>query len=366
VLFRSTPLDCANFGGSIFRGRVEFGIAKFNGVARFNEVVFNQVVDFSNSVFGGLTDFNSATFNAIAFMHCVFKSKADFRYTNLNGLTQFERASFDAELDFTNTTFASRIIFRDASFRDYVKFSGNEKKRVTTDKSSWDLQFARIEKPDHFSFHTLSLRPHWFVNVNTRKFDFTNVNWDWRNPRTVIREELERLKNKRVASAHRMLAIACGNLAVNAEDNNRYEEASRFRYMAMDARRRENWHGIGFWRLSWWYWVASGYGERALKALVVLLIIWSVSAVLYTQIGFARWEPKVPSESGVAAVKGDDVGSPLNFGGALIYSAAVMTFQKPEPRPATVAAQAVVLLETILGPVQAALLALAIRRKFMR
>jgi uncharacterized protein (DUF433 family) len=42
-----------------------------------------------------------------------------------------------------------------------------------------------------------------------------------------------------------------------------------------------------------------------------------------------------------------------------------MTFQKPEPRPATPAAQTVVLLETILGPVQAALLALAIRRKFM-
>jgi hypothetical protein len=43
-----------------------------------------------------------------------------------------------------------------------------------------------------------------------------------------------------------------------------------------------------------------------------------------------------------------------------------MTLQKPEPRPATGAAQAVVMLETILGPVQAALLALAIRRKFMR
>jgi hypothetical protein len=44
----------------------------------------------------------------------------------------------------------------------------------------------------------------------------------------------------------------------------------------------------------------------------------------------------------------------------------VMAFQKPEPRPATTIAHWVVLLETILGPVQAALLLLAIRRKFMR
>lgn len=57
---------------------------------------------------------------------------------------------------------------------------------------------------------------------------------------------------------------------------------------------------------------------------------------------------------------------PLKLNRALMYSLGVMTLQKPEPRPATTAAQAIVLAETILGPVQAALLALAIRRKFMR
>jgi len=65
-------------------------------------------------------------------------------------------------------------------------------------------------------------------------------------------------------------------------------------------------------------------------------------------------------------IKQDETGAPLKFSRALIYSAGVMTLQKPEPRPATTAAQTVVLLETILGPVQVALLALAIRRKFMR
>ena len=60
------------------------------------------------------------------------------------------------------------------------------------------------------------------------------------------------------------------------------------------------------------------------------------------------------------------MGAPLKFSRALAYSAGVMTLQKPEPRPATIAGQTLVLLETVLGPVQAALLALAIRRKFMR
>jgi hypothetical protein len=50
----------------------------------------------------------------------------------------------------------------------------------------------------------------------------------------------------------------------------------------------------------------------------------------------------------------------------LTYSLAVMSLQRPEPKPMTAAAHALVTIESILGPVQAALLALAIRRKFMR
>jgi hypothetical protein len=163
-----------------------------------------------------------------------------------------------------------------------------------------------------------------------------------------------------------MLFIACRRLADNAEDNHRYEEASRFRYMAMDAGRLEHFQGFAFWRLSWWYWVASGYGERVLKAFVMLLGILLLSALLYNQVGFVRWDSRLTSESEVPSAKRDELGAPLKLSRALTYSAAVMTFQKPEPRPATTAAQTVVLLETILGPVQAALLALAIRRKFMR
>jgi len=62
----------------------------------------------------------------------------------------------------------------------------------------------------------------------------------------------------------------------------------------------------------------------------------------------------------------DRVGQPLEFSRALTYSLAVMSLQRPEPRPLTNWAHTPVTFETILGPVQAALLALAIRRKFMR
>lgn len=57
---------------------------------------------------------------------------------------------------------------------------------------------------------------------------------------------------------------------------------------------------------------------------------------------------------------------PLDLGDACIYSLGVMTLQKQEARPAYKTTRLLVLIETVLGPVQTALLALAIRRKFIR
>ena len=134
----------------------------------------------------------------------------------------------------------------------------------------------------------------------------------------------------------------------------------------MDARRWERRRGFAFWTLWWWYWLASGYGERVWRAFVMLIGIWLLAAALYTGVGFTRWEPKVATEKEATEAQRDDVGQPIRLPRARNYRRGVMTLQKPEPRPATNAAQSLVMLETILGPVQAALLALAIRRKFMR
>ena len=371
----------ADFGFAIFSALADFTHATFGAVADFIYAAFNAadftIVNFSapvwfvgvtfgadssfnNATFSADSSFNTATFSATSsFMSAKFNGKADFSAAKFSATAYFSFATFSAATDFSCATF-SATSFRSAAFADHVRFAGNEKSPVFTDTSSLDLQFLRIEKPDHVSFHTISLRPHWFVNVDARKFDFTNVDWDWRS----IHEEVESLGS--VSPAHRMLSIACWHLAENAEGNRRYEEASRFRYMAMDARRLEEGQGLAVWKLSWWYWLASGYGERMLRALVMLLGILFLFAMLYHQVGFARWEPRVASESDAVAAQRDGVGAPLEFRRALAYSAGVLMLQKPEPRPATAVAQGLVILETILGPVQAALLALAIRRKFMR
>jgi len=351
--FTSTSFrDGAYFNHANFSDVVEFGSARFRVVGYFGYTSF-QAANFSNATFSAeLVDFSGATFSGAA----------DFSGAKFDGVAEFGYASFSAEAYFIDASFGAAVNFSFATFKHQVKFAGKEANAVFAEPSYLDLRFARIEQPEIISFHTITLRPSWFVNVDARKFEFSNVDWYWRS----INKEIASLQNSDVSSPYRMLAIACRHLALNAEENHRYEEASKFRYTAMDARRLEQWRGFDFRRLSWWYWLASGYGERILRAALVLLGILLFSAALYTHVGFAQWEPKLESESDLAAAKRDEIGAPLKIPRALTYSVAVMIFQRPEPRPATTAAQTIVLLETILGPVQAALVALGIRRKFMR
>jgi hypothetical protein len=354
----------ANFQFAIFSAKASFEHARFTASADFRDATFMSEGHFFSTSFGRYAYFTRTKFNGgVSFTGATFETRAFFNYATFGRRTHFTSALFKERAYFMQTTFCGKVYFHYTSFASYVIFSGG-KKSVFGNQTSIDFQFSRFERPEAVSFHTVALRPHWFANLDTRKLTFINV--DWPRGRSSVARELEELQRNGILSPRRLLAIIYAQLAVNAEDNQRYEEASNFRYMAMEVRRIQSFYGLAFWKLSWWYWVASGYGERVLQAFLVLLGIWFVAGLLYTRVGFAQWEPRVATEAEVSVTKRDDVGAPLKFSRALTYSAAVLTFQRPEPKPATTAAQTVVLLETILGPVQAALLALAIRRKFMR
>jgi uncharacterized protein YjbI with pentapeptide repeats len=341
----------ATFGAGTYFGRArfsvsaEFGEAMFSGRTNFSHAVFSGAVNFSLATFGGRAVFEGAAFNGGAyFRQTIFSGGSAFGGAGFREEATFPEATFTAEAYFGGVTFGGGANFYRAAFGDYARFSAEQiAVGPSSDRSSMDFRYATIDKPERFSFHTIRLRPHWFVNVDARKFEFTNSDWNWSNLR--IQAEVDALARRGVSAPYRLLSVACRHLADNAGDSHRYEEASRFRYWSMNARRKEKWRGFALWRLEWWYWAASGYGERSLQALLVLLGIWMAFALLYTRVGFVeRW----------------------GLADTLFYSLDVMLLQRPEPRAVTVVAKSLVKLETVLGPVQAALFALAVRRKFMR
>ena len=395
--FANSKFSLALFDKTSFNAQSVFSGAIFTNEANFPRTTFTKESEFQNAQFRAEANFSSATFETADFRKTVFQKKADFNhvtfgtdagfsYTTFGAEAVFRSANFKTQAYFSQVTFSAKVDFSYASFEDFIKFSGDKSKQVLDGQLALDFQHARIANPDHVSFTSLTLRPNWFVNLDIRRLCFTDVNWYYS-----INQEIQELKRKNISSPHLLLAVVCRQLAVNAEENHRYEEASKFRYWSMELLREVRWRDFVFWDdfrkklsrryqlipkngfvtkfrrdwLYWLYWAASGYGERIFRAFSVLIGIWLLFAWLYTQVGFTKENTKLMSES-AAITEIDEVGKPMRFTRALIYSLGVMTLQKPEPRPLTTAAQTLVTLETVLGPLQVALLALAIRRKFMR
>jgi uncharacterized protein YjbI with pentapeptide repeats len=370
----------------------------------FQGVWFPGVVDFSGRTFSATADFSRAQFSATAdFFGAQFSAAANFFGAQFSERTSFSNVVFNATVYFQATKFIEKdasheesaissnkasgtgdavetkakpieVSFYGATFKDGVSFERNK----FADRAFVSFAAATVEKPERAVFHTTPLRPHWFINVDSRKFTFINVDWGNLNRRDAIRREIAPLESSGNEHPSRLLEITFRQLAVNAEENNRYEEAADFRYMAMEAKRLQRGRRVDLFRLGWWYWLLSGYGERVTRAFGALLVIWLLFAVSYSTGNATWWQPKqsskVAAESGARAQQPSGgaekpqaaASAPLTIPEAVIYSAGVMSLQKPEPLPANKRAKALVLFETILGPLQAALLALAIRRKFMR
>lgn len=351
----------AYFGSANFKADVHFFGAAFSAVANFDSSTFNAIANFHGATFSSTASFYNSTFSAEAnFLDAIFSAGSNFDRATFNGDANFYRVTFSLGADFRRIIFSASANFSEATFKECVRFAGSAENREVGEQPRFDLQFAHIEKPDQVSFQSLDLCPHWFVNVDPRTFEFSDVVWLDR-----LEEELKSLEDAKVSAPNQLLAITYRRLAVNAEENHRYGEAAEFRYGSMDLYRLEEWRGMAFWRLAWWYWLLSGYGERITRAAGCLLLILVLFAGLYTQVGFVRPADQTTKATAITTTP-DTVGTPLHFTQALVYSFEVSILQKPEPKPLTLVARFLVGLETVLGPLQAALLALAIRRKFMR
>ena len=131
----------------------------------------------------------------------------------------------------------------------------------------------------------------------------------------------------------------------------------------------EQWRGWNVFTLDWWYWLVSGYGERIPRATVCLLALLLSFGYLNTKVGF---EIKAAQEVAAGVQEFTPTLEPLkemplpSFWDGLNYAMSAALFQRPEPKAHSSWAKTCVSGEIILLPLQAALLALAIRRRFMR
>lgn len=342
--------ESVSFFGAQFPSDVSFERAVFASDVDFAEASFAEEANFSRSIFKGDATFLKAQMNGSAnFTSAQFHQRTVFNAARFADLTLFTFALFNGETDFQRASFGGLVMFDFTVIKDAVTFASRQDykhEQGFVGSSALSMSGARIDHAENITFQSLSLRPRWFTNVDIRKFNFIEVEWVGLSERAFdydIRDDIVDLEKNSIEIPHRVLAITYRQLAINAEENHRYREASIFRYWSMDVRRLEELSVRSLLSLDWWYWAASGYGERAGRALIMLLVLVFVFGLAYLLVGFIR--PVLA---------------------AFLYSLEVVTLQKPEPKPLTPYARTLVTLETIFGPTQLALLALAIRRKFMR
>ncbi len=353
-------LTGAFFPSATFLSDTYFGMATFLGEASFTSVTFSSEINFKNSQFGkfGSADFGMSTFAGDTF----------FDRTRFKNWVSFNSVIFgeDSDVFFRRAFFAGSADFAYCTAEGYIRFS-----RLRQGKQNvFDFQEAAFEKANRVSFHTVDLFPNWFVNVDSRKFIFTDVKWKnlyWNHQlrNKNIQRELQNLEDRGIKDQKRRLfSIATRQLAVNAEENNLYEDAAKFRYISMETRRLEDTKRTRISRLlTWLYKWTSSYGEGWSWAAGVLIGILFLFTLFYNS-PFATFERK-NDKSTIAAVSSYDPTVEMNNLEGLVYSFNV-ALQNPDPKPFDAQTKLFVIFERILAPLQAALLALAIRRKFMR
>ncbi|MFN0139623.1 MAG: pentapeptide repeat-containing protein [Pyrinomonadaceae bacterium] len=380
--FRSVACSAyADFGLATFSADASFRWATFSADTSFRSATFSDDTYFRSATFLGEADFAGAKFSKMretSFVKANFAKDTFFDRTRFSNDVTFNSAIFgpDSDVFFRRAFFAGTANFRYCTSEGYMRFSNLRQ----GDKNKFNFEEAAFEKANRVSFHTVDLCPNWFVNVDARKFVFADITWknldsDLRNRN--IDAELDSLADTGAAlQKKRIFEVAARQLAVNAEENNRYDEAAKFRYMAMETRRLEETKHFRASRfLIWVYKWTSGYGESWSRALVVLLCVLVLFGVLYAA-PFAQFDygekGRAPGDGIVsrfcesyAWIPGNS-SSGMNLCDGAVHSLSIASFQRPDPKPADFLTRLLVALETIFAPLQAALLALAIRRKFMR
>lgn len=382
-------LERAIFKGAKFSKDVDFSLCMFEKEAEFDDARFLSNANFSSTTFLGNVIFHSATFSKITyFVETIFHNKTVFNDAKFLEGVDFTSATFRGEIDFIHTWFSdyatfrhaviqseANVFFKDAkcekevNFRNtiisgHLTFEGRKDAPIFLNSNSWfSLQNAQIEKSERLSFKNVRLRPNWFINIDARKFIFHDV--DWENSNGSVKKnkiELEEIKKRsRSARPHRILAIACRHLAVNAEENGNYEQASSFRQMANESKRLEENNKYKILSLHWWYWLSSFYGESPLRAGLVLAAILLIFAVAFmnTEFQVCPIVKTIPETECQIRT--------LNVWESALQSLATATFQNIDYiKSYSKVNTFLIIVEKIIAPLQVALLALAIRRKFMR
>ena len=358
----SMMFEGADFQTVRFRSDADFLDAKLFGRCRFTYVTHEGNSSFSGSLLGD-SDFSCSDFKAFAnFYKTAFTGQAHFNLTKFQDV-RFDSARFDGGAQFESATFSGNAEFQNASFG----FSS-----VRTGIA--DFTNARFESPNKVWLTQVNqgaaqgLRAR-FVNCDVERIHLEDVRWHRRAGRMVLQDELdigvgyrEQLGQRHESPGHELVAIAYRQLIDNFDRVRSLDLAEDCYCGALDMTRRNPGVPLLSRGVLAIYKVLSSYGGSYARALLVLVLFILAFASIFS----APWTSLRPARDNPANVQMADSFF-RRYPAGLVHALEVATFQRDtvyslptrNGRLAAIAEQMVI-------PIQAGLLALALRRRFRR
>ncbi len=359
----STECD---FSRATFDGKLEFHEAHVDGKAIFKEAAFNATVDFHLTEFKGNTSFSLSTFKGEAtFVQAIFRGETVFNNTTFSDAARFHESSFNDSMSFRDAHFLSIAnfswcaFFKTATFISTVfdkgcdfsnaTFNGNGKffNCMFTEKTL----FTDLQSISELRFSTLDLGVVNLLGTPLNNIWFQELKCPKLNKeyRYQIPQEDEPNMYTRANDFYRQMKR-------HHKDRQNDAEASLWHFSEKEAQLKhsqslsDNRFLLAMLKA---YRISSRYGENPLQAMKVLsLLLIALFVCLLCGVFIQYGTSLVITKDCIAKF-------------FLTFFQYILLL-RPEWTPPKEFEIIALIISRLLIPIQAALLAFAIRNKFMR
>lgn len=370
----------AHFVRGKFSGRTDFAGAEFRQVADFHWVSFSGETSFAQTVWGGndtLTYGSRARpsfLGAASFFEANFGGKTYFAGNRLAGAVDFVRVQFAEAAFFTSRPLRPGVLPEPGEVGKEAAESAGERAELTAgmaaegeerqapaeskEEQAPELCFEEVflEQPQQVRFDNFDLRRTTLAGTNLRHAGFHNCRWPRKRGRFAVYDEV-----KGRGGDPEALRLLYRDLRVNLEEAREVRTAGDFYYGEMELRRKARRRGrdLGRWLRRFFsphtfYWLAGGYGERPLRAVLFFGFLVALFGWLFHQQSFLR------------VLEGQVVESP-GWAACLGHSLRALTLQANfYLQPYSEWAHRLTLLARFVGPLQIVLIAVTLRRRLRR
>lgn len=351
---RGAAIDSARLSGVLGRfrdqeakrlvfGRVRCDHTWFSGRAWFDGAEFRSAASFENAHFGELAGFNNVSCaERMSFVEARFHGKAlmwrmsatDIEMRRASFANRVEMNVYVHVLDCANARFEGGVMISTRGDVDLAGVVFGAPSTVARAKVTWlaDCDASNLVLTGTDLSECMFAGAHRLEQLRIEGATrFAVLPWPFAR-RWMLAEEGS-LPRSRMAAVYRALRKSF-------EDGKNEAGAGDFYYGEMECRRHSHQTSRAERVILWCYWLLSGYGQRASRALIALFLV-------------------VVTVTGLLTVSGQDFGMAARIAlGAVVF--------RDDKADLTAAGEWVVLVARFLGPVLLALAVLAIRARVKR